>query len=80
MPRWAERLWFVAGLSGVTAYGTFCMLFAALFAITLVLFSAKTIVYALSVIMRRVAEYKKGPVLAISALVGGIAAIVKGMQ
>jgi hypothetical protein len=80
IPHWAEMPWLIAGLSAMTIYGTFFMLWTFLCATTISLFCAKTIVYASTFIMRRIAESKKGPILGISALVGGIAAIVKAMQ
>jgi hypothetical protein len=38
---------------------------------------ASAILYVCEFIIRRIAEYPKGPVLALSALIGGIAALVK---
>jgi hypothetical protein len=80
IPDWAAMPWLVCGLSVVITHGTFSMLWSFLFATTISLFIAKIIVQASAFIMRRVAEADKGPVLAISALVGGIAALVKAMQ
>jgi hypothetical protein len=80
VPDWAQTPWFIATTTAITIYGTFVLLYGFLFATTISLLCAKTIVYASAFIMRRVAESKKGPLLGITALVGGIAAIVKAMQ
>jgi hypothetical protein len=51
-----------------------------IFLLSLCLLFAKAVVYVSEFIMRRIAESPKGPVFAISALAGGIAAIVKAFR
>jgi hypothetical protein len=41
------------------------------------LYIARVILYAGEFVVRRIAEYPKGPVLGLSALIGGIAAVFK---
>lgn len=76
---WAGLLFIVAGISLLL---TFILVVFTLILIlpVLVLFVIASFVATLELVMRRISEHSSGPILALSALVAGIAGVIKAVH